>query len=177
MRLPVPFAAMLLAGCGGGSEANRNMTREEVTAEIADVRVSPGEWEQVTQVLRVEAPEMPRELATQMQQRRSSYRYCISPEQAAQPARVSNVIARPNAGCTVSDFTMRDGRMEGSMVCREGTPAAVTTAMSGNYAPDRFDYRSEVTLPAPVPGGTIRVEARTVGRRIGPCPAQGGQQR
>lgn len=178
MRLPVPFAAcLLLAGCGGGgNEAPGNMTRDEVKAEVSDVRVAPGEWERRTEILRIEAPDMPRELANRFQQPRAPLRYCITPEQAAQPARVSDAIARPQAGCTMRGFTMRDGRMEGRMVCREGTPAQVSTEMSGTYSPESFDYRSRIEMPPPIGDGVIRLEVRTSGRRVGPCPAQAGSQ-
>ena len=173
MRLPVPLAAcLLLAGCGGGSEAPGNLTRDEVKAEVADVRVAPGEWEQRSEILSVEAPDMPRELAAQFQRPRPPLRYCITPEQAAQPARVSDAIARPQAGCAMRDFTMRNGRMEGRMVCREGAPGQVSSAMSGTYSPDGFDYRSRIEMPPPIGDGVIRLEVRTTGRRIGPCPAQ-----
>ena len=173
MRLSVPLAACLfLAGCGGGSEAPGNMTRDEVTAEVADVRVAPGEWERRSEILRIEAPDMPRELVARFRQPRPPLRYCITAEQAAQPARVSDAIARPQAGCTMRDFTMRDGRMEGRMVCREGTATQVSTDMSGAYSPESFDYRSRIEMPPPIGDGVIRLEVRTTGRRIGPCPAQ-----
>jgi len=174
--MPVPLAAaLLLAGCGGGNEAPRNMTREEVKAEVADVRVSPGEWEHSTQVLSVSAPDMPRELAAQMQQRRTAFRYCITPEQAAE-SRVSEAIARPGQGCTVRGFTMQSGRMDGQMVCREGSPGEVSTVMSGSYSPESFDYRSQIEMPAPMANGRMRLEVRTTGRRIGECPPQQGAE-
>lgn len=174
MRLAFPFAAcLLLASCGEReSETPANMTREEVAAEVSDVRVAPGEWEQRSQILSVEAPDMPHELAARLRQPRPPLRYCITPEQAAQPARVSDAIARPQEGCTMRGFTMSEGRMEGNMVCREGSPAQVSTAMSGTYSPEGFDYRSRIEMPPPIGDGVVRIEARTTGRRIGPCPAQ-----
>lgn len=172
MRRFVPLAACLLvAGCGGGSEAPRNMTREEVAAEVSDVRVAPGEWEHSTEVIGVDAPNLPPEAAERIRQRRTAFRYCITPEQAAQPARISETIARPREGCTMRNFVMRDGRMEGQMVCREGAPAEIVTTMSGTYAPEHFDYRSQVRMPAPLVGGAMTLDIRTTGRRIGSCPA------
>lgn len=173
MRLPVPVAAcLLLAGCGGGGEAPANMTRDAVSAEVADVRVAPGQWEQRSEILSVEGPDMPRELAARLQRPRPPFSYCITPEQAAEPARVSDAIARPQAGCAVRGFTMSGGRMEGRMVCREGAPGQVSTAMSGTYSPDGFDYTSRIEMPPPIGDGVVRLEVRTTGRRIGPCPAQ-----
>ena len=171
MRPSLPLAACLLvAGWGGGSDTPRNMSREDVKAEVSDVRVAAGEWEHSTEVVGVDAPNLSPDTAARIRQQRTAFRYCITPEQAAQPARVSDVIARPREGCSIHDFTMRSGRMGGRMVCREGTPAQISTAMSGNYAPDHFDYSSQVEMPAPLVGGTMRLDIRTTGRRIGPCP-------
>ena len=172
MRLsPLVAACLLLAGCGGGGDAPGNMTRDEVKAEVANVRVEPGEWERRTEILSVEGPDMPLELAARLKQPRPPLRYCITPEQAAQPARVSDAIARPQAGCTVRDFAMQGGRMEGRMICREGAPTQISTAMSGTYSPQSFDYRSRVEMPPPIGDGLVRLDIRTTGRRIGPCPA------
>ncbi len=173
MRPVLPFAALLaFAGCGGGSEAPGNMSGDEVKAEVADVRVTPGEWEQRTEILSVEGPDMPLELAARFRQPRPPQRYCITPEQVAQPARVSDAIARPQAGCTMRGFTMQGGRMEGAMACREGSAAQVSTMMSGTYSPESFDYRSRIEMPPPIGDGVVRIEARITGRRIGTCPAQ-----
>ncbi|MDB5667347.1 MAG: hypothetical protein JWL74_297 [Alphaproteobacteria bacterium] len=148
------------------------MTREEITAQVSDVRVAPGEWERRNEILSVEAPDMPREIAARLRQPQPPLRYCITPEQAAQPARVSDAIARPEAGCTMRGFSMSDGRMDGVMICREGSPGQVTTAMSGTYSPESFDYRSRIEMPPPIGDGVVRIEVRTSGRRVGPCPAQ-----
>ena len=76
MQRPVSFVAcLLLAGCGGGDGADGNMTRAEVKAEVADVRVAPGEWERRTEILSVEAPDMPHELAARLRQPRPPLRY------------------------------------------------------------------------------------------------------
>lgn len=145
------------------------MSREEVAAQHAQVRINPGQWELTTQITAVEAPEMPREMMQAMQGRRSAVRHCITPEQANDPGAFSRSVQQRDSGCQVRGFAMRNGRMEGETICRAGTPQEVRSQMSGRYGPDGFDYENRVATPAPMAGGTMNVSVRVQGRRLGDC--------
>jgi len=173
MRGLALLAFVALTACGGAQEP-RNMSREEVAAEQAQVRINPGAWEFTTQITAVEAPEMPREMMQAMQGRRNSVRHCITPEQANDPDAFSRNMQQQNQGCQVRGFTMRNGRMEGETICAGGTAQEVRSQMSGRYGPDSFDYENRVAMPAPIAGGTMNVAVRVQGRRTGECPGTEG---
>ena len=175
LRLAPLAAGLLLAGCGGGSEApGNNMSREQVASEQRSVRVSPGEWEMTTQVVSIDAPEIPIELMQRMQDRRTSARHCITSEQASDPNLLSRRMQQQGGNCEVRNFTMRAGRMEGETVCFAGTPQEVRSRTSGRFGPDSYDYQMIAVTPAPVEGGAVNVTMRIQGRRLGECPADGG---
>lgn len=181
MRLAPAVAAMLLAGCSGGSPArneSRNMSRNEVAAEQAQVRINPGQWELATVVTDVEAPDLPREILNATLGRRTAVQHCITPEQASDPSSFTRTGQQRNGGCQVSGFSMRDGRMSGETLCAAGTPQEVRAQMNGTYGSDSFDYETRTATPAPIAGGTMIVTVRVQGRRTGACAAgNGGNER
>jgi len=156
-------AALLLAsgGCGEGGEP-RDMTAAEVAAELAGMRIEPGLWALTSEVVDVRAPDLPREVRRRMLGPRRQLRHCITAEQAARPS--ANFLAgRADSACTYRDFTVRDGRLAGSMAC----PGARAT-MSGRYGPTGYDLRME--MESPMPGGaTMTLQLRSRGQRIGDC--------
>lgn len=172
-------AALLAAGCVAEepAEAPRNMSGAEVANELAELRIAPGEWESTTEIVSVEAPSLPREMERMMRERRNSVRYCLTPDQVADPADLSRRIAAQGSGCEVQDFRMDGGRVEGQMVCGRGTPRETRSVMRGEFSAERFVHESRVITAAPAFGGEMRIETRVTGRRLGPCPAgEGGQE-
>jgi hypothetical protein len=169
--------ALLLAACGQqAEEEGRNMTANEVAEELANVRIEPGLWETTSEVVNISAPNLPRELQQQMKGRAATAdRHCITPEQAARPD--ANFLAgRENSNCTYRDFSMRGGRMQGTMICTGGDmPGQATATMDGEYGPESYDMRMrmEMTGPAEV---AMTIETRAQGRRVGDCPPEGEQK-
>lgn len=175
MRGVTLLALAALAGCGdagdGANQSRGNMSREAVAAELAQVRINPGEWEISTEITAVDAPEMPREMLQAMQGRRTAIRNCITPEQASDPAAFSRGVQQQNSGCQVRDFTMRGGQLAGETICAAGTNREVRSRMSGRYGPESFDYQTQVATPVVIAGGTMNVTVQVQGRRVGDCAA------
>ena len=163
MRLAAALtvAASLAAG-GCGRDPPRDMTPEQVADELADMRIDPGLWELSSEVVEVSAPDLPREVRNRMVGPRARMRNCIGPEQASRPG--ANFLAmRADSDCSYRGFTVRDGRMRGTMVC----PGAVAR-MAGRYEPTGYDLDME--MESPLPGGaTMTLQLRAHGRRIGEC--------
>jgi hypothetical protein len=158
---PVLPVLVALAACGGDEEP-RNMTADEVAAELADIRIEPGLWELRSAVTDVRAQNLPREVRSRMIGPRSRLRHCITPEQAQSPN--ANFLAmRADSACVYRDFSYADGRLSGTMTC-PGTVAR----MEGRYRADRYETRME--MQSPMPGGaTMILQIRAMGRRIGEC--------
>lgn len=165
-----------LAGCGERKEESRNMTANEVAAELRNVEVEPGLWESVTRIVSVSAPNLPVEARNSMMRPSAPRRNCITPEQAARPdANFFN--SAQNSDCTYRDFTMRGGRMQGTMTCTGGgMPGTMTTSMTGEYGPRSYDITLRMQTGGMPQGGDMTFVARTRGRHVGECPAGGEEE-
>lgn len=167
-RVPLLSGLALLAGCGGPD--TQNMSANDVAAELSDMTIAPGQWEVASEVLRVRAPNLPIQARDQMIGPRARIRSCVTPAQAARPdARF--LAGQSQRGCSYTDFAMAGGRMTGTMRCPEPGGGITVARMTGDYRRDR--YALAMTIETPMPdGATIRIETRTLGRRIGDCPAE-----
>ena len=156
-------AALLLAGCGG--DGPRNMSDEEVAAELSTLRIEPGLWEVSSAVLDVSAPNLPIEVRNRMVGPRGSIRHCITPEQAERPS-ANFLAARESSDCRYRDFEMREGRLTGAMTCPDAT-----ARMQGRYGPASYEMRMEMRSRMP-DGATMTLQLRSSGRRIGECEGE-----
>ena len=167
--LLAPAAALLALGACGTGES-RNMTVDEVAAELRNVRVEPGLWDVSSEVLDATGPNLPRRAQAEIRRHRPSVRNCITAEQAAHPE-LNFLRTQRDGHCTYRGFSMRDGRMRGEMRCAGGgMPGIVTTSMDGLYGPRSHDVRMRMTSTGMPQGANMIIETRTIGRRIGACP-------
>lgn len=147
------------------------MTAEEVAAELRNVEIEPGLWEVSSAVLDARGPNLPREAQARMKRHRQNVRNCITPAQAAHPE--ANFLRRREGSlCTYRDFSMRGGRMRGEMRCTGGgMPGTMTTRMDGRHGARHYDLRMRMTSTEMPFGANMVIDTRTIGRRIGDCPA------
>ena len=138
------------------------MSAGEVAEELANMRIEPGLWELTSEVVDVRAPDLPREVRNRMVGPRSRLRNCITPQQAARPS-ANFLAARSDDDCHYRDFAVREGQLRGTMICPD-----VTATMAGRYGPRAYEMSMEMTSPV-LGGGTMKIDVRTRGRRIGEC--------
>jgi hypothetical protein len=169
--------ALALAACSpAAEEEGRNMTADEVAAELAGVQIRPGEWESNAEVVEVSAPGMPPQYVEQMKGARPAARHCITPEQAQRPD-ANFLAAQQRSDCTYRDFSMRGGRMRGTMVCSGGEEGGqMEMAMEGQYGPESYDMTMQMAGQGMGEGQQFTMRIRTTGRRLGDCPAGGAGQ-
>jgi hypothetical protein len=146
------------------------MNRAAIAGQLAAVQVEPGLWEAEVRVLDVEGASIPVAMEQALKQPRPNRLYCITPEQARRPDVLAGHVGRAVGACAVSDFTMRDGRMQGEMQCNSGRPNATSAQMEGGYSPRAFDYLTRMRTDVPAAGGDVLLTIRNRGRWLGPCP-------
>jgi hypothetical protein len=177
MMMTAGAALALLAGCGGGGEAEKAKTgpqsAEEVAKEMSQMQLRPGQWETTTQILSMEAPGVPAEATKAVTDEKTTVATCITPEQAAKPD-ASFLSGQQGANCSYSDFDMSGGKVRGRISCQnKDAPGSMTMAMSGTYAEEEYDFGMDMELRGDAPGQSMTMKARTSGRRVGECPAGG----
>lgn len=178
MRLSPVLAALVLTACGGGSADDVDVTNASVAevqararAATASMRFQPGEWQTTSEVLEVEVPGVPPELAAQMRERmlaRTSVSSCLTPEQAERPG--ADLFAGQQGNCRFDRFTMTDGRIDSAMTCAGGDSGAppARILMTGTFDATHFAMENRIEAIG-APGGTMKMRSRVTGRRTGPC--------
>jgi len=199
------LAALMLVACGsrdgnvsntaggnaaGGPTGNASGTAPTAPGPSAPIppgdpsaqSIQPGQWEMASRMDTLEAPGAPPAMVAQMRaqlpNQRSTQRQCITPEQAANPAR--NLVGRnaTSQGCTFADTTFAGGVIRISAACqRPGNPASMRMAMEGSFTATQLDSALRVEVTGPGANGrgtqTVRMTGTMTGRRLGDCPATG----
>lgn len=170
-------ALLALAACGEEPQPEaRNMSAEEVAAELSSVTIEPGLWESSSQIVDVSAPNLPVEAKNMMIRRSAaSVRNCITPEQAERPD-ANFLAAQQNSNCAYQNFSMENGQLTGTMVCTGGAmPGQMRAEMKGEYGPQAYDMRMTMSTSGMPEGADMTIETRVTGRRIGDCPEAGAE--
>ena len=155
MRAASVVLALAASGCGAEPEAGN---------QAAPIAIEPGEWESASEIVNVSAPELPHEIRRRMIGPRPVARGCVT---AAQAQRMIG----GSGACNYRGLTMADGRLAGTLVCPDPVLLRPTIAtIDGRYGPRRYAF--DMVMQAALPdGGTMRIEIRGRGRRLGDCPA------
>ena len=184
MRRTAVTAACLLAACGGGEDASDRTRKGEGTpaarsaaAAAAPVRIEPGRWTTTVDIVSVEMPGMPREIAERVRgamkgagagaQRLS---YCVTPAEAAKPP--PEIFAGQERNkCRANRFRMEGGRMTGELDCEApGGQGRTLLKLDGTFTPRSYAMTIEADARASeMPGGRMTTTVRTRGERIGAC--------
>lgn len=172
-------AVLALGACGKGEKApEKPQTVQQVADEIKKISLQPGEWEvgqEVTDVTVEGAPkDMPAEMLTAMKGRKVSAKKCITPEEASKPS-ASFLASQKDSRCTYKGFEMAGGHIRGEVSCPGETGGTVHIATTGSYGRDRYDMTGTMRMQGmggpQMPNMTMVMTVKTVGRRIGECPA------
>jgi hypothetical protein len=162
----------LLAACSdkpgdkaGDIAATDSMSRAEVKAAVAKVQLKPGQWEGRFTIQDIDMPQAPAGMKDQMKSvmSRTSLRYCITPQQAANPG-AEMFSGQENKNCTYGNFSATGGKVTGQVSCK-GEGGTMNAAMSGSYAPDRYAIDMDMKMD----GGprAMALTARSEGKWIG----------
>ena len=171
-RAAVLLTAGLLALSACGPPTPRDMSKQDVAAELSRVRIEPGLWQVDSRVIDARGPNLPREARARMMGHGQSVRNCMTPERAAHPEGNFLLIHR-GSRCAFRDFSTDGGRIVGWMRCTGGDlPGTMTTTMEGRHSPRDYDVTMRMAATGMPTGADLTITARTVARRVGTCPAE-----
>lgn len=183
-KLILGAAVLALAACGGsegggnqagGNEAAANQASSEGKPSAAapaaapgggSLEMRPGQYEVTTEMLAFEMPNMPPGMADMMKQQQSQNQKstsCVT-EKDIREAQGGLFTGDEKKECSENSVKMSGGRMGGRLVCGSGAETS-TMEVAGTYTADGY----EVQMTMSAQGAKVR--SRTVGRRVGDCPA------
>lgn len=161
-------ALLLLLAASCGRKGEEGMSADEVADRMSAMKIEPGQWEAVNEILSVEAPGVPADALREMAGKTTKVSSCVTPEEAAKPS-ANFLVAQKNSDCAYQDFSLKDGRMTGRMRCTGGQiPGTVTMKIAGDYSSRRYAMNMDMKADV-VPGVAMTIKARTTGRRTGDC--------
>ncbi len=171
----ISLALLLLNGCGKKEEEQkgRKQSVQEVAKEMQSLQMEPGQWEATSEILQATSPGLPADALKPMEGEKKKVSNCVTPEQAARPS-ANFLAAQQNMNCTYQDFSMEGGRITGTMNCSGGqVPGQMVLKMDGEYGPRSYAINMDMKAGG-MPGGmTMTIKAKTIGRRVGDCTAEG----
>lgn len=171
MRQWIGFAAIAaLAACGGGDGGNKASVSGGEAGGGSAAAMQAGLWEITTTVSRMSAPGMPAGAAMPMPPP-TTVRSCLTEQQAAQPGAGFFTGSGEGQGCSYESNNISAGRVQAAVQCTQ-QGSTMRSTMTGSFSATSFDVAQQVRTSAQ--GMAMEMESRTVGRRVGDCPAGSG---
>ena len=173
-------AAILLAACGGGdadADGDGAVSGEEIAAEAEGmVQPEPGQYTATLELLEFDAPGMPEEAKTQMQQifaqgLSEGNSFCMTEEDVAQGGPEQMVKNLAESDCTMNSFNVTGGTVVADMQCPGQTGAGVSKVhMEGQMRTDGSTMTMDMSQEMPNVGATT-MKMRVTSKRTGDCAA------
>ena len=170
----------MLAACSKGPQINeKNASVSEVANKVRAAAgdqgfVDPGKWETTVNVLDVDIPGMPAEMAAQMKQtmgkmQEHNFTSCLTEADVKRPK--EDFFAGSNKDCRYDHFTMSGGKIDAALRCEgKGEDGAMTMTINGSYSRDSY----EATMAMDVAGGReggMKIRSHSRSHRVGQCSA------
>lgn len=176
-KMLVSVAALaLIVGCsdsGADKDGDGKISNEEVAAEMNEVNLEPGEWENTVEIVEVNIEGLPEGapagMMDSMKGQTTTSKSCITEEQAKNPG-AQFFAAQEETACEVKKFDMSGGAISSEMACKNmGAPGEMNMAMDGQYGPSNYDMT--MTMSGDASGMKMNMKAKSSGKRVGDCPS------
>ena len=129
--------------------------------------MQPGKWEITSTSTGMSMPGMedmpPEALAAMGSGQTTSFRYCLSPEDAAKGP--GEATAASNGSCKVIKQQASGNSFETTLACEGAGAGPVQVHSKGTASPTRFDATSEVTMASE----GMTMGSKVSGKFLGPC--------
>lgn len=169
----LPF--IILAGCGQKQEtATKAESGSASSAAAAPITFQPGKWQATSELVSMEVPGMPPQIAKANVGQKTSFESCMTAEQAAKPPSDFFTHNDATTRCTTENFAMAGGKLDATMVCEDRkTPGKMTMTLKGDYRPTSYTATMTMVRDGAPAGGNMKITAKTSGKRVGECEAKG----
>ena len=168
LRPIVLVSLMMLVGCGKGPDT-KQAAADSGTKATETIKIKPGAWDATTELVSMEIEGMDPAALKGTLGRKTEFKNCVTPEQAARPA--SDFFAHPdlkNGKCKSESFDMTGGKLTAVIVCEAGQGQAgpMRMELSGNYGPDAYDMTVTMNGKGGPNGGAMKMVAHSSGKHI-----------
>lgn len=176
-KLLISVASLaLITACsesGADKDGDGKITNEEVAAEMNEVNIEAGEWENTLEIVDVKIEGLPEGAPAGMMDalkgQTTTAKSCITKEQAENPGAQFFAAQEDNA-CEVKKFDMSGGSISSEMSCTNmGAQGAMNMTMDGDYGSS--SYEMTMNMNGNTSGMKIDMSAKSSGKRIGDCPS------
>lgn len=170
------LAALALAGCGSkdGAREGTPKSTEQIKQEAAKLeKPRAGEYRQVVEITRLEAPGMPAGAAEQMKAAMKASQqgsFCLTQADADRGFKdMFNDVGKGNQ-CTYSKFDVDGGTLDAQMECQSQQQGKAVMKINGTVAEDGSDVTVAMdTSGGPPPMGTMKMTMHMTTTRLGEC--------
>jgi hypothetical protein len=163
---------LALGACGkAGNGSKAGGGGSSILGGSGAATIQPGLWEMSAES-NVSGAGLPPGYAQMMKGHKDTKRDCITPEEAASPAKMMK--SGKDGNCDYSGFSFGNGHIQGTITCGGGpgkTGGKATMTMNGQYDAQNYAYTSTMTSEGQ--GMNMTIETKAVAHRVGDCPAGG----
>ena len=177
----LPLMLTLIAGCNSEPEVKlENASVGEVAGVLRGKHaeekfINPGQWQQTVRLLEIEAPGIPAEIRSSMQQAMKQVQVhdvCLSVAEARSPK--EDFFAGADKNCRYAHFRWGGGKVDLKLDCRHPN-ASQTMLLTGDYKPDSYGMNMTATSAGAGPAEQMVLKMRVDAKRVGECdPAKQG---
>ena len=168
----------MLAACGNEPEVKmENASAGEVADEMrrqgSDVAfINPGQWQQTVTLIDVDAPGMPPEAKSMMQQAMGEtqvHEVCLTEEQSKSPR--EDFFTGADQNCRYEHFNWGDGKIDLKLNCKHPN-ATQTMVLVGDYQPNSYTMTMTATNVGGGPAEQMVMKMKVDARRTGDCTGE-----
>ena len=172
-------AAAALAGCSDEGVEMKNASVEEVAEGIrkegmSDRFIDPGKWSQSVTLVSIDAPGMPEEVRSAMQQAVNQvqvHEVCLTPEEAKSPR--EDFFTGKDKNCRYEHFKWGGGKIDLKLKC-DHPDAKQTMQLAGTYEPRAYTMTMTASSAGSGPEEQLVMKMRVDAKHMGACaPGEG----
>lgn len=165
----IPLILLALAACSDAVDLSDASIDEVASATKAIARPDPGQWSTSVALTAFDGGGRRTPLSEMMRQQLGQEIItdaCLSPEDARKPL-FGDLVPTKGADCRFARFAYKDGKLDATMTCRNGSGERLQVRQQGSYSSTAVDLTSTIRRAGadgkPAGGMTTHMVAKRTG--------------